>query len=381
MINGLHILNFKCFENLRLTFGQLTLLTGFNAGGKSTAIQPLLLLAQALRVSRSATRFPLNGSLIQLGTAGDVLPSDPRVAGSSTATTFTVSSNTDEVSWRLTGRAGDRHLQGRISPTPLQGGPSRTAGSPRATASAQSVVIPETLAHLSYLSAVRAGSEDSYPMPDSGMLSGTDVGNEGQFAPYWYDQYVDAEVPINRRHPSESATTFRKQADAWLGSLFSGAQVSAQLINQVSQLSLSFRTSEIGAWRRPANVGYGLSYSFPIIAALLAAEEDQVIVIDSPEAHLHPFAQSQMGRMLAHFAAAGLQLVVESHSDHLLNGIRLAVKEGVLGPSTLTIHFFTSATAVGHGVTTPAIDINGRLNEWPNGFFDQAETDLTRLAE
>ena len=60
---------------------------------------------------------------------------------------------------------------------------------------------------------------------------------------------------------------FRKQADAWLGALFPGAQVSVQLVSQISQLGLQFRLSEIGAWRRPANVGYGLSYAFPIVAA------------------------------------------------------------------------------------------------------------------
>lgn len=49
MINTLEIENYKCFSDLRISFGALTLLTGFNAAGKSSAIQPLLLLAQALR--------------------------------------------------------------------------------------------------------------------------------------------------------------------------------------------------------------------------------------------------------------------------------------------------------------------------------------------
>ena len=104
-------------------------------------------------------------------------------------------------------------------------------------------------------------------------------------------------------------------------------------------------------------------------------------MIDSPEAHLHPSAQSQMGRLLARFAAAGVQILVETHSDHLLNGARLAVKERVLPHTALQIHFFTGATKEGHGVVSPTLDSNGRIDEWPDGFFDQSEKDLSRLTD
>jgi predicted ATPase len=109
------------------------------------------------------------------------------------------------------------------------------------------------------------------------------------------------------------------------------------------------------------------------------AQEGQVVVIDSPEAHLHPFAQSQMGRLLAHFAAAGLQILIETHSDHLLNGVRLAVKDKVLSHEAARIHFFTGASADGHGVISPVLDAEGGVSEWPDGFFDQTEKDLSRL--
>ena len=76
MITYFELRNFKCFIQLRLSLKNLTLLTGFNAGGKSSAVQPLLLLAQGLRSSVSPNTFALNGSLARLGTVGDVLPSD-----------------------------------------------------------------------------------------------------------------------------------------------------------------------------------------------------------------------------------------------------------------------------------------------------------------
>ena len=203
---------------------------------------------------------------------------------------------------------------------------------------------------------------------------------DGRFASYWYDKIVDDVVPEPRRHPAERATSMRKQLDAWLGTLFPEAQANVQMLPQALLLSLQFRLSGIGAWRRPANVGYGLTYVFPILVALLTVPEGEIVIIDSPEAHLHPYGQSQMGRLLAHFAAAGVQIIVETHSDHLLNGSRLAVKEGQLNHAAMQIHFFMGASGAQHGVVSPAIDQNGRIHEWPGGFFDQSEKDLSQLA-
>ncbi len=372
MISSLDITNFKCFEQLRLSFGALTLLAGFNGGGKSSAIQPLLLLAQNLRDTDRPRAFALNGPLVRLGTTGDVLPSD----AASSLIKFVVSTPTGEASWSLATRGGDRFL--RVSQTD-DNAPSQMVS---ASSAPERPSLPAIggLAQLTFLSAVREGTADAFPIPDLRDETFTDVGVNGRFAAYWYDRFVDEEVAIGRCYADEPARTLRKQLDAWLGTLIPGAQANVQLIQQLSMLSLQFRLSEIGAWQRPANIGYGLTYCFPIIVSLLGAGTDQIVVIDSPEAHLHPFAQSRMGMLLAHFAAAGVQIIVETHSDHLLNGVRLAVKSKIIPNSDVKIHFFTGVGSAGHGVLSPALDTEARINEWPDGFFDQAEKDLSRLA-
>jgi predicted ATPase len=87
-----------------------------------------------------------------------------------------------------------------------------------------------------------------------------------------------------------------------------------------------------------------------------------------------------MGRILAQIASAGIQIIVESHSDHLLNGIRLAVKERLIPHNQVAIHFFGGPKPDGHGVISPGIDPEGTISDWPSGFFDQTERDLARLS-
>jgi predicted ATPase len=367
MITDVEISNFKCFRRLRLPFGALTLLTGFNGGGKSTALQPLLLLSQWNSPTKGQ-RVAVNGRLVSLGTPGDVLPPN----ASTSNVTFSVSTEKLECTWTLAARSGDRTIAVADVLSTFKEAPKKGSDS--------LIELGAKLQSIIHVSAIREGTSDYYATPPSEHRRKGDVGVDGRFAAYWYDQNVDEEIEPRRRHRGERGTSLRKQLDAWMGTLFPGAQANVQALPQVLLYSLQFRLTETGEWRRPANVGYGFTYAFPIIVALLVAETDSVIVIDSPEAHLHPAAQSEMGRLLAHFAAAGIQIILETHSDHLLNGVRLAVRDKQLAPKDLKMHFFTGATRDGeHGVVSPSIDVNGRIDEWPQGFFDQSEKDLAQL--
>jgi predicted ATPase len=105
-------------------------------------------------------------------------------------------------------------------------------------------------------------------------------------------------------------------------------------------------------------------------------------MIENPEAHLHPRGQVAMGRLMALAASIGVQILVETHSDHVLNGIRLAVKAGEIPPDDVKLHFFrrdreTKATVI----ETPPVARDGRLGFWPEDFFDQWEKSLDELLD
>jgi len=381
MIRELAIKNFKCFTDLRLEITPLTLLTGFNGGGKSTALQPLLLLAQGLRAPSGTQGFPLNGPLIRLGAVGDVLPENSPAKD----VQITINGQDESIEWILEAPAGERMFNVTSARRISHASPQvnwQSAPWPPESSAAQVTGVWSSLRDLIFLSAVRQGAADAFPVPDLPSAVPGDVGQDGQFAAYWYDQFVDDEVEPARRHPDEPATSLRKQLDAYLNTLFPGAQANVSASQNVDLLGVKFRLSDSSAWQRPANIGYGLIYSFPILVALLTARPGCIIIVDSPEAHLHPSAQSKMGSILSRFAASGQFILAETHSDHLINGVRLAVLEDTLANDSVSIYFFAGAGAgaEGHGVTRPRLDDRGRFNTWPRGFFDQSEEDLSRLA-
>lgn len=369
MLTDITVKNFKCFGGLHLKLAPLTLLTGFNGGGKSTSIQPLLLLAQATKRA-SNIALPLNGQMVTLGTAGDVVSAmgDPE---------FELTSDEDTVRWVVEPKQGERAFS--IASAESSHGAWQGALWPTEIHRAHSTGLRKSLSSLAYISAVRAGTPAVFPFPETDNVAAGDVGESGQFAPYWYDRKVDDPVPPLRWHPGEPGNTVRKQVDAYLSSLFPNAQANVTAIREASALALRFKIGSSSEWRRPANTGFGLTYAFPILVALLTAESG-TLVIDSPEAHLHPSVQSEMGRMLARVANSKLQLIIETHSDHLLNGVRLAVKEGLIPPEWVAIHFFSGATQDSHGVVALRLDRAGNISDWPRGFFDQTESDLARLS-
>lgn len=382
MLDRVHLSNFKCFSELTLPLRPLTLLTGFNASGKSTALQPLLLMAQALRSADGGRDVALNGPLVRLGTPGEVLRDDP--GGKVRSLSVGAGAGRLDMNWTL--GAEDRGAEGtlRLREISFSGGGKNVGLEGWRDLGELDALDRELFAKVGsvvYLSAVRAGAAETFPAPDAANPATADVGVSGEFATWWFERRLDEEVPATRRHPREQGTTLRRQFNAWAAELFPGADANAQRIPKTSLLRLELRTRTTEDYRRPAHTGYGLTYAFPILVALLLADEGQTVVIDSPEAHLHPSGQSAMGGILAKFAAAGVQIVVETHSDHLLNGVRRAASASVLAPGDVAIHFFRSqADDRGSRVTSIAVDATGALDDWPAGFFDQADIDLTALA-
>ncbi len=380
MIRTLRMERFKCFDSLTLPLSPLTLFTGLNAAGKSTAIQTLLLLSQTLRTQRGPAQLRLKGPLANLGTPGDVIN---RVCGGSE---MALGLKTDEVDllWRFS-LTDDARRELKATRLEFISGDSISS-----VADTFDGIRPrelhepflETLIALSrliFLSASRQVETDLFPIPEDSEDSLGDVGPVGQFAAWWFHKEGDNLVsPARGLKNVQAQTTLRLQINAWAADLFPGVEFNALPVSDTSLMRLQIKSGPTSGWTNPANIGYGISYAFPTLVAGLTAPAGCTLIIDSPEAHLHPRGQARMGAFFAQMASAGVQVLLETHSDHVMDGVRIAIREGILRPEDAAFHYFTrngSTTTI----TTPQIDSDGRLSEWPEGFFDQHRRNMARL--
>lgn len=358
MIRKLEIVSFKRFERVSLPFGQLTVLTGLNGSGKSTVVQALLLAHQA-SIGDGET-VPLIGTPgLDLGQAADVLHHNSATSGIEI-----VIDNGHPHLWSFdAGAAGQEDL-------------------PYLTVVVRPETPPVPIGHdgssFMFLSAERLGPRTSHPTSPA-QADNAVVGEDGRYVAHALAVNPRREVPAERRHPAAGGvTTLGVQTEAWLSHLVGPTQLEASLLPHTGVATLRIRTPGPAAeWVLPTNTGFGLSYSLPVVVAGLLAPSGGLLIVDSPEAHLHPAAQSALGGFLAVVASSGVQVVIETHSDHVLNGIRKAVGVArALAPDCVRIAFF-GPKAEPELLTVTA---RGSLEKWPAGFFDQVESDLGELA-
>ena len=117
-----------------------------------------------------------------------------------------------------------------------------------------------------------------------------------------------------------------------------------------------------------ADVGLGVSYALPVVTALIAAMPNQLVYIDQPELHLHPRAQVAMATLLAKAAKRGVRVIVETHSSLLILAIQTLVAETELTPDQVKLHWFQRDDDGATTVSTAELDEAGRYGEWPADF-------------
>jgi predicted ATPase len=253
-----------------------------------------------------------------------------------------------------------------------------------------------SLGFVSYISADRYGPKNVLP-----LRTDDDVLIVGEYGEYIIDFL---ESISNRRNellvvPDNLAigeSSIMHNIITWLSKISPGIKMESE----------SFERTDMGRvkWNgfRAAHVGFGLSYTLPIIASVLVHSaqvynnkvpcntdnefgKNVLLLIENPEAHLHPAGQTLMGKLLAYSAGYGVQIVVETHSDHLLNGMRIAVKEGKLSHKDMGCLFF-NLPPEGNEMFRDAVKVEdirideyGMLDYWPANFFDEIEKNFLEL--
>jgi predicted ATPase len=381
VINSLTLHHFKSVADLTLPLGKLSVLTGLNGSGKSTVLQAIALLKQSLDADPSGGRLVLQGPWLRLGRSEDILfeGAETDVLGLATQT------EAGEVRWQCEAPPGldtlDTLPEGDVA------------------------ALNKVFIGFQFIQADRLTPATQYQQAGSADRDKGSLGSRGEYTVDFLSRHEDMKIPSGRRYPEER---LRRDEDrelmrsvaptdrlwdvtaAWLQLLSPGVRPVARLVDLADAAALRFeykgykdiKRDVATREHRPSNVGFGLTYSLPIIIACLSAKPGSLLLLENPEAHLHPRGQSALGLLLSLCANDGVQVVVETHSDHVLNGIRLAAKRKDIAPQDVALHFFTRDVETGLSTCeSPVLLDNGRLSDWPTGFFDEWGNALDELLE
>lgn len=375
MLTRMDLRFFKCFELLRLPLAPLTLLTGLNASGKSSVLQSLVLLYQTMREHEWSTRLALNGLGVRLGTTLDVVD---ELFGRN-GFEITLEDNGDVYEWVFQGDRRDMSMNiQQVSVNGIRTNQPRELRyllPPDKKEAAASLV--HRLLGLTYITAERVPPQNVYPLEDPHVVGV--VGPRGEHAMsvlYWgRDEPVLTELVL-----PHSPVIRLRQVEEHMRTLFPGFALDLIQMHRGNSIMLGLRTSEATGFHNPIHTGFGLTQILPVVVAALSAAKGDIILIENPEVHLHPAGQARMGQFMADVARAGIQVLVETHSDHVLNGVRRAVKESQLTADEVAIHFFRPRTEGQPQVLSPTMDDSGNIDDWPEGFFDQFDKDANYFA-
>lgn len=369
MLSRIKLTNFKAFADHSLALAPLTLLTGLNSSGKSTVLQALALLRQSYDAGvlfGGEQGFLLNGDLVELGTGRDLRHEAYDKARPDIS--IALAAGDEEHIWTAVYGPEDDFLL-------LRAPESRTINMGALGLFSRG---------FQYLKADRITPAASYPRSRHAVVGREFLGARGEHTVNFLRTFQDRPIPVRALARSEqSSPALLDQVQSWLQRLCPGVNVQAVGIESTDTVRLSYRFGSgalVSDWHRPTNVGFGLTYALPIVVACLAASPGALLLLENPEAHLHPQGQTWLARLAGQAAAGGVQIVMETHSDHVLNGVRLLVKEGTLKPEDAALHFFRRA-GTGAEVVSPRVGPDGMLSEWPTGFFDEWENSLEQLLD
>lgn len=378
MIKKLTLSNFKAFAFAEVPMRPYTLLSGLNSSGKSSVLQALGLLRQgqnSLNDTPSRAGLPLNGEIVELGVGQDVLNENYTAAAGEEA----------EIGFRLEAEEG-RSFECRVrygredDYLPLSYLTPEMSTSKSWGEDNFSLFRPG----FQYLRADRIIPAVTYPRSEEMSVRRRFLGTKGEYTVDFLRSHLDESVPPGPLRYKNATPRLLDQTQAWMGEICPGVRIEAAVVEHTDLVRLGFQFAvpnhPVSRPRRPTNVGFGLTYVLPVVIACLTAKPGAMILIENPEAHVHPQGQSVMANLTCAAAAMGAQLVVETHSDHILNGVRLAVKREVLPAKGVALHYFRREDD-GIGIVSPEIGSDGMLSEWPSGFFDEWDRSLDQLLD
>lgn len=382
MLNSIHIQNFKSHRDTFLELKNLTILCGQNAVGKSSVFQSLLLLRQTHQKNRLLSGLSLNKPLCYIGSGRDALYQFAETDKIS----FEIKTTENVFKWIFNTKKSlnsdflenDENFNDDV------------AKNTRDMLAQNSIKISFFGNNFQYISAARVSDyeADDFTVETEKQISIEE--GKAELVAHFLFRYRDDPVLDDILHPLKKETnSLLDQVIAWEREISEGVDIIPVKVGRSYDILYSFeiknspinKTNEFST----KNVGFGLSYTLPILVAILSAPKGSLILIENPEAHLHPAAQSKLAELMCIAAQAGIQLIIETHSDHIINGVmvqckRFETESRGIDRNNVKVYYFDKDENKKE-VKTTEVELNqgGRIKNAPPGFFDQMGKDLRVL--
>lgn len=378
MIKNLTLQNFKSHQNTVIDINNLTVLSGPNAVGKSSIVHALLLIREAYLSNSDFNYLNLRTKPIDVGTAKDVIYQF---------------ADSNEVCVEIVTDTNKLNFNFEIENSSL----TKTLIPKKKTDNFvynKEELSKENLFNkdFQYISAARLGPQPYYPKDDvvveiQNQLS-VDEGKAEHFVHFLYYN-KDKVVLQSLLNNSIDSNDLFYQTTAWEREISSGVNIIIEDLGTLGyDLKYRFDTDSSDGKTdnfKASNVGYGLTYVMPILVAILSAPIGSMLFIENPEAHIHPNGQGKLAELICRAAQAGVQIMLETHSDHIINGILVQMKrfkEEEIGISqeNVSIYFFSRDESNHSAIVSPVeIADSGAIKYPPKGFFDQFSIDRKYL--
>ena len=370
MINNLKLKDFKIHANLEVQLGNMTILTGQNGMGKSSVLQSLLLLRQSCNPQTGLTGLNLKGDLTDLGGANDI----ECHSSSDGVLDIRLSSNDiEELAFRFSYDVDSYEtFLPVIEPTP------------QTNALANCSLFTN---NFQYVSAFRLGPQKGYER-DTNIVQHqrqiSKVNGQCEYAIHFLSHYGNKIhcIPALLFSENDENDLLETQVERWMQHISPRVNIVVTPSGADFKLNYKFSrednpmTEEMAA----VNVGYGVTYVLPIIIAILSATPGSLILIENPEAHIHPKAQAELMKLMMKAAKAGIQIIIETHSDHIMNGALVSIVEEPEIIDLIKAYYFERDDKT-HTSIPRQLEIlkDGRISNPPKGFFDQIDIDMRTI--
>jgi predicted ATPase len=231
--------------------------------------------------------------------------------------------------------------------------------------------------HVRHLGPLRAAPQPLYGLPEA--ASGASVGQNGEYTAAVLTTYGKRVESVPMPNGKVEAVRLSTAVDRWVKELGLLAAVHPRERGKFGyELNVSIEGVD-----RPMDlttVGVGVSQALPIIVLGLIADPGSLLLFEQPELHLHPDVQAALGDFFLALARSGRQLIIETHSEYLINRLRRRqVTDDDPDAAELVRLFFFERDGPSAKVTATRIGTDGSMPEWPQGFLDTAAREIQAM--